>query len=294
VVGVFVMVMLAGLLVWIAVLSGRTGATDPYYIVYDNVMGLAPGTRVFFEGYPVGLVEEISAVQEDGQQWFRVDVAVRRGWRIPRDSVAGITASGLLSAIVIDIRAGAASALLEPGNAIQGAEAPNVFAIVSSAASDFAELAETLRPLLETLSKDTPRIVANLEVASVEINRALVRVNELLSTVNSERIDRILVDAESTSANFRSVSSEMGETKRSFDELLGQINALVQDNEANLEHALGDLHDLLESVLQHIGAISRNVEETSRNMNEFSRQIRRNPGVLIRGRSSEDEGSDSP
>ena len=55
VVGVFVLAVLAGLLVWLAVLSGRTGATDSFYVVYDNVMGVASGTQVLYEGFAIGI-----------------------------------------------------------------------------------------------------------------------------------------------------------------------------------------------------------------------------------------------
>ena len=48
VVGTFVIAMGAVLIAWIAVLSGRSGATDRYHVLYDNVMGLARGTEVLF------------------------------------------------------------------------------------------------------------------------------------------------------------------------------------------------------------------------------------------------------
>jgi phospholipid/cholesterol/gamma-HCH transport system substrate-binding protein len=36
-------------------------------------------------------------------------------------------------------------------------------------------------------------------------------------------------------------------------------------------------------------AISSNLESTSRNLDEFSRQVRENPGVLLRGRDGADD-----
>ena len=41
VVGVFVIAMVVGLVLWIAKISGGAGATDAYYIRYDAVPGLA-------------------------------------------------------------------------------------------------------------------------------------------------------------------------------------------------------------------------------------------------------------
>ncbi len=50
-VGAFVLSMLAALVMWFAILSGAAGSTDRYYIFWDNVMGLKPGTQILFEGY---------------------------------------------------------------------------------------------------------------------------------------------------------------------------------------------------------------------------------------------------
>ena len=123
VVGAFVIMMLVALILWIALLSGRTGATDDYYIVYDNVMGLKTGVEILYEGFPVGHIEGISPGEREGRRSYRVDVSVKRDWPIPEDSVAEITAPGLLSAYVIDIQAGESRTLLEPGSEIEGREA---------------------------------------------------------------------------------------------------------------------------------------------------------------------------
>ncbi len=46
---------------------GRTGSTDDYFTVYANVSGLKFGSKVLFEGYPVGQVEEMRALRGAGQ-----------------------------------------------------------------------------------------------------------------------------------------------------------------------------------------------------------------------------------
>ena len=46
VVGGFVLAMAAALTLWITLLTGRTGPTDDYTVVYENVNGLKAGTRI--------------------------------------------------------------------------------------------------------------------------------------------------------------------------------------------------------------------------------------------------------
>jgi len=77
-VGVFVLAMAAALIVSLAVLMGRTGATDDYYTVYRNVTGVKFGTQVLYEGYPVGQVEKVTPVPSEGGMAFRVDFGVAK------------------------------------------------------------------------------------------------------------------------------------------------------------------------------------------------------------------------
>ena len=79
IVGAFVLAAVSTLLVWLALLSGRTGPTDAYFVVYDNVMGLQAGTQILFEGYPVGSIDSIEPEHASGRQHFRVDLRVKKG-----------------------------------------------------------------------------------------------------------------------------------------------------------------------------------------------------------------------
>ncbi|MDP7667464.1 MAG: MlaD family protein, partial [Rhodospirillales bacterium] len=101
IVGGFVIVMMTALVVSVALLTGRTGATDGYFTVYRNVTGVKFGTQVLYEGYPIGQVETVTPVEAEGGMRFRVEYTVREGWLIPEDSVAQIAAPGLLSALTI-------------------------------------------------------------------------------------------------------------------------------------------------------------------------------------------------
>jgi phospholipid/cholesterol/gamma-HCH transport system substrate-binding protein len=153
VVGLFVLASLAGLVVAVAMLTGRTGATDDYYAVYGNVTGVKFGTQVFYEGYPIGQVETVTPQQNAGRMEFRVDFSVIEDWRIPDDSVVHIAAPSLLSAKALDIRAGDSPDPLEPGARVTSVEAADVFAVVNDVAAEFQSLSrDSVRPLLANLN----------------------------------------------------------------------------------------------------------------------------------------------
>jgi len=282
VVGIFVLSMLAALLVWIAMLTGRTGATDSYFILWDKVLGLKPGTQVFFEGYQVGVIDSIRLNErfvEDGSKHFRVDISVKRGWPIPTSAVAETTtASSFLSALVVNIEAGEADQLLTAGAEIQGQEPADILALVSETAAGVNRLAmETLKPALENISE--------------QMTTTIDQVSRILSAENAEQIEQILANLTAVSKDVSSVMSGLKQTKGRVDHVLTTVDKLLTEHEGDVSQSLVDLQSTLETVSRHIDAIANNLEGTTRNMNEFSGQIRDNPGVLIRGRDTGDDAA---
>jgi phospholipid/cholesterol/gamma-HCH transport system substrate-binding protein len=286
IVGVFVLAMLVAFLLWIAILAGRTGATEPYYSYYDNVTGVAAGTQVFFEGYRVGIVEVV-VPSPDADHRFRVDMAIASDWQIPEDSIAEITASGLLSAIIIDIRAGQSKTMLSGGSEIPGRLPPSIVAALSSVAGVVTTLIdESIEPLLESLGQEAPAILSKLNDFSTELNVAVRNVNRLVGPENADTIGRILADVEGTTTSLDQVAGDLDGTKQRLDSLLDSLNEVVDSNSGNVSQIVVDLRDMLEALSPRVDAISRNLEVTTRNLNEFSLQIRENPGVIVRGRES--------
>ena len=295
IVGTFVLAVGAALVVWLSLLAHRTGDTHEYTVHYRNVLGLGEGTQVYFEGHPAGVIERIHWRPE--QDRFEVVLAVGSSWRIPRDSVAQITASGLLSAFLIDIQVPHVSRsdpgdVLDPGDEIRGGELVNVFELLGTTAGELNRLmAEDLSPLVSTLTSGAPRVLEDLTALTADLQAAAGRVSDLLSQENAASVERTLGNLEATSASFASMSRDLGGTQARLDALLASLEELLDREQGEVAHAVSDLHRSLESVADHIDSINRNLETTTRNMSEFSEDIRRNPGLLLRGREVEEGGS---
>jgi phospholipid/cholesterol/gamma-HCH transport system substrate-binding protein len=288
VVGTFVIAMGAVLIAWIAVLSGRSGATDRYHVLYDNVMGLARGTEVLFEGYRVGVIDRISQTEVEGRQRFRADISVRRGWRIPEDSVAAITSGGILSAVVIGIRSGESETALAPGSEIEGEDAASLIAVATKVAGTVTDVTQSLEPILEQLADGAPGIIEDVAVLTADLRDAVDGVNRILSPENTGRVERSLANFEVTSASLATAAGDLAATQRRLNALLDTLNALMDRNEGALGHGIADLHHSLEAVARHIEAVSRNLEAATRNLSELSLEVRRDPSLLIRGRETSD------
>jgi phospholipid/cholesterol/gamma-HCH transport system substrate-binding protein len=328
IVGTFVLAMLAGLIVAIALLTGRTGATDSYFTVYSNVTGVKFGTQVLYEGYPVGQVEEVTPVAEDGGMRFRVDFAITEGWRIPKDSYAQVGASGLLAAVSVNIHAGIAAAALEPGSEVSGRKAANLFADISELSennvkpllANISQIVDTMTEIMEedgmvligelrkvtlNLSERLPRIADNIENVTerapaiaddlesliATLGRTAEEVRILANPKNRKKLEGFIENLRMAGDNFAGMSGDLRETRKRIDLLVETLNTMVSDNRLDVEKAVIDLRYVVDSTARHIDTLNQNLEGASRNMYEFSRQIRQNPGLLLGGTPPEDKAA---
>ncbi|MBW2272485.1 MAG: MCE family protein [Deltaproteobacteria bacterium] len=289
-VGTFVMAMVAALIIWIALVSGRTGPVDHYRVVYDNVLGLKSGVEILFEGYPVGFIESISPVDRDGQRRYELEVSVKEGWPVPADSIASIRSPGLLAAFVIDIRGGESNALLPPGSEIPSAAAGDILETMNKLAAGVdGILEESVRPLLDTIAEGVPSVLSSVEEITTELKHSTKNINRLLGDTNVARVSSILQNLESTSGNANQLVVSLSDTRARLDEVIGKVDVIMERESGELQKAIAELNYSLAAVSRHIDAITANLETTTRNASEFSRQIRENPSVVLRGREQADE-----
>ena len=312
IVGAFVLTMVVALVVGLAVLMGRTGATDDYYTVFRNVTGVKFGTQVLYEGYPVGQVEKVTPVPSEGGMGFRVDFGVAKDWRIPEDSVAVITAPRLLAAVTINISAGSSGVALAPGDGVRGRDGADVFAAMTMLAGEITDLAQgSIRPLLatlneavgaagkilstdgvvvsgelralvETVNQRAPLILDNLEQFTETVNESGTQLRQLAGPENRKKIEDVIDSLQRTGANL------VGLTGR-VERLSGSLQGVIEDNRTDIRQSIANLRYITESVARDIDSINQNLDGTARNMFEFSRQIRQNPGLLLGGSRPRDD-----
>ncbi|NFV82006.1 MlaD family protein [Magnetospirillum aberrantis] len=308
IVGGFVAAMLVALLVVVALLTGRTGTVDTYVTRLNNVQGVKFGTKVTYEGFVVGQVDDIVPLREDGRTSFRVVMAVREHWPIPEGSVARVAAPGILAAMTVDIKGGGSERMLEPGAEIPGGPAANIFATMNEMAGQVAVLNQQgLLPLLANinqrvdslgsiLEKQAPDLLANLVAISsdlaVKAPRITADVQKMTGTLSSQVVTEAnAARVAQTLDNLAELTAGLKDSRAKVDSVLTTLDGTVQKSGPAVEASLKDLRYILQSVARNIDSITYNLENTSRNFNEFSRQLRENPGVLIGGTKAHDDGS---
>ncbi len=317
-VGVFVLAMLAAGLGGALVLAGRTGTSDSYSVLFDNIADVKFGTQVRFEGFPVGQVEEIRPVEADGMTRFELEISVREGWAIPADSVARIGSSTFLGAKTVDIQRGRDAVRLKPGAMIASAAPADMFAAMSNVAGQFGDLSrDELQPLMARLTEmvttadslmqndvtaflaslngvaaelqsSVPALSADLLVFTDRLNATMASLQSVVSEDNVQGVDRVLENVEQVTQELVAISVNVQGTLGQVNAIMLDLERVVEANEGKLGSAMEDTRYTLHTIAQSIDAISHNLAGSARNMNEFSRLIRQNPGLLLDGSPREE------
>ncbi|HSW11654.1 MAG TPA: MlaD family protein [Solimonas sp.] len=291
-VGGFVLLGVGSLVLALAILAGRTGDTDTYYTRYANVSGLKFGSQVLFEGYPVGQVEQIEPVVKDGQMLFKVSLSVLEGWKIPEDSVARSEASGLLAPQTIVIVAGRSQKALKPGDDIISGGMGGLFSTVQGLAGNVDQLTdqgllplvdnlnrqvtflgkvidEEMRPLIRNTNQLMLVVARDVPPVLQSVRNVSGRAEQFLSPQRVAAMERIVDNTDKTMANLRQASD--------------QVEKASREAGPDVTVALREFRLSMESLSRSADGISQNLDSSARNLQEFSHQIRRNPGVLLRG-----------
>ncbi len=286
-VGSFVAIGLVLLIVGLVLITGRTGASSDYFVTYDNVTGLHYGAPVFYQGYRIGEVTDVDPERNDAGTRYRVTLALRNDWPIPADSVAMLKSNGLLADVSIGIREGHSKTMLAAGSELQGNEGGDIFGAVNDLASELTRLThDELTPLVHNfatrlnsisamLDKATPELIDNTRQLLTGLNRASDSLNDVLKPENRAAVGTILSEV-------KNLSHELHGTRAKLDESISEVGSIAKENRPELRRAATDLSDILESLSSRIDSITHHLESASRNLDDFSREVRQNPGILLR------------
>jgi len=222
-VGTVVAAAFVVLLVALAMITGRSGASTAYFTHYRNVTGLRYGAPVFYQGYRIGQVGVITPERgtAGGDTRYKVELSVRRDWPIPKDSVARLTSTGLLADVAIGISEGSSKDVAAPGSELKGTENADIFAAVNELAAQLTELTrDQIAPLIKNLSqhvdsiasvidKNTPELVEQSKELLHRLNNASDSINDVLKPQNRVAITATLGNVQTLSHDLLATQNQL-------------------------------------------------------------------------------------
>lgn len=280
--GIFLLVSTAILAVVLFSLVGRKlliKKVEYFTRLEESVSGVELGSPVKRNGVEVG---NIIAIYTDSSDINRAIVRfqVNRGTPMKTDMVTTLGSFGITGLKYIEITGGSYdNPDLPPGSEVR------------SQLSTFGKL---------SLRADS---------IALKVDRLLGNVISITESQNREHIDRLIQSSAALSASLDTLVMDVGRIKpgRRMDAILAQMEGVAGElkgkiKRAEIEQTVKEYRKAAEGmtgvaqkldvtvtrVQEDLTQSMSNMKETMKNMNTFSRQIKENPSVILRGESKQE------
>ncbi len=312
VVGVFVFSIMVFTIVVMYKLAVPDQETEDYYAVYKSIMGIKVGSTVTHGGYQIGSVTKVERVNEKGATRFKLQLRIKKGWKIPKGSSAEVVAPNLLSIQLINIIdqdlaviSKKTSKLVEyhkAGDTIDGKDEASMMIMLNGIAKEVTSVSESsIKPLLTNLnehinkigiklSEQIPQIAENTNRLLISLNQSADQVNKILGVENRGYITSILRNADQMSAKMLEMTTKLDQVRAKLANVMVNVDKIVSSNRHDVSRIVKSTRKTLDAISSRITTIVGNIEQTSRNMSEFTYKIRKNPGLIIRNKKVKERG----
>lgn len=300
-VGLFVVIIAALLVVTIFLLTGKmNGDNIPYRAYFKNAGGVGPGAEVRYAGGPP--VGRVTKVQPDPQDPTRMEIRFAVDPKIPvkTDSVAEITSTSPLGDNFLEVDPGSRNSLRAPRDS-------------TLKSIDYTSL-DDIKAMIAQMGPRANVLLDNLNDRVIELKVTIDRVNELMNDQNRANVSASLANlrgmleenrpaVRSTLNNVNAASAKMGpliddfrKTSAQANETLAHLDAMIGEDRpdiraavVNLRQALASAASLTDQLDRTVTANSENLDEiidnlrrVTANLNEFTETIKTRPYTLIR------------
>lgn len=258
-----------------------------YYVVYDNVEGLAASAPVTINGLIVGKVQRITLNNSTGK--LVVEIQVEGNFPISKSSIIAIYEPGLIGGKQIQIIPNYEDIISAvSGDTLQGAVKKGLTDLVGEQLTPLQEKIEkmvvnadllliNLNQLLDNPTKNALKSsVANLNETLISINSTSKNMDELLSE-NKDKITGTLTNISKVSSDFAVISdslskANLGQTIKQLEKISQNMNLLIAD----LQAGKGTMGKLMKDEVLY-----SNLNKTSKELELLLEDVRLNPTRYI-------------
>ena len=275
-VGVLAAVAIVILIVGYSFLKGNDvfSSENEFYAKYDNVEGLAVSKPVLVNGYQIGRVSKLTLLQS-GQ--ILAAFKINPEYAIPNNTIAKLVSTDLLGGKAIIFELGTSKVYAEDGDTINANIQKNfldqVEPVQKKAELIIARLDSVLSSVNSTLS---PEFQKNFDRSFASIARTLETLEKTTRTVDglvgkeSSKIEGILGNLESISANFKNNNAKITSIMNNLDKVSDEVaKANFSKTMAEANKAVADLQGIVTKVNNGQGSLGQlmNDEKLYNNLN---------------------------
>jgi phospholipid/cholesterol/gamma-HCH transport system substrate-binding protein len=289
IVGLVVLLLTSGLVatgLWLSV--GFSQKDYKIYAVYmrEAVSGLSEESAVKFNGVRVGFVKNIELNHDDPQQ-VRLLLNIEKGTPITVSTTAKLISQGITGTTFVGLSADSPNIVLL--KKLPGEEYP----IIPAKPSLLTQIDKVITEVSKNVN-EVAREVKNIFDAQNAryIKKSLANIEEFTQVLakKSKQIDRSLANADIMLKNIATASKKMPAIMNKFDKGMDGFDVMVK-NVSNAGRSVSEtmqsgktvINNFSQQALPPVIALVDKLNSIALNLESVSVQMRRNPGVIIRG-----------
>ena len=294
--------MTIGLFIWgFSFLKGQRifSPSTTFYVIYENVGGLAESSDIILSGYKIGHVD---GIRFEGINKMTVRLVIESRFQLPRGSIARIFSSDILSARAIQIVPGLSSEMHLPGDTLTGEIEPDFIEAISNylvpltaRASDLMASMDSMMNIFHSVLDDDFRenfagIVGNIDKTMISLQRSVYSADTLL-TLEDSRLNRIIDNLESISGNLSGSNEDISTILSNFASVSDSLaRAEIVSTINHLNAVLSETALVMEKIERGEGSLGKlmsdenlynNLESATENLDLLLMDIKDRPGRYV-------------
>lgn len=294
-VGIFVLVVLlsiAGFCLWAANVQTKDQYTRYFTRFSGSVAQLRVDSSVLFGGIPVGRVLDVR-IDPDNSELARVDMAIRNGTPIRKDSEASMELQGIAGGVALQISRGSRSAeMLKPSDEIRSVTSPleKLARKLPNLLDQASSVADRLNNMLsEDNQKAFTLAIQNFQQLTINLNKATEHVPETVAAAQqamqnisaaSAEFQKLATELQGTASdvqgNFQHTTQDISKAAQNFAEASNRFTAVIDENRAPLKQFTG-------SALYQTTELVNDLRQLVSSMTRIAEQIERDPARFLLG-----------
>lgn len=223
-----------------------------YYLVYENIDGLAQASDVILNGLPVGKVGE-RTMMDDGSNRIKVTIIISQNVKIIKGSKAILFDNGLLGGKAVKLELAKGTEAYESGE----------FIPTSVDAGITQQLTQNAKPIM------------------AKVDSALFKFNKIIDAKTDTAIHNILSNLESTSASLKTLIQNADPKLQSTLGNVSDLTASLAQTEKKLKPILEKMNGVADSLQKaKIAQTVANANKTIVELQEVVSKINKGQGSL--------------
>ena len=259
-------------------------STAHYYVIYDNVRGLAESSPVEVNGYKVGVVQSVRFLDPESGRLL-VTVSVDKDFKLPVNTVAEITTATLIAGMKIQFIYGEG-----PGSYMNGDTIPGHLAesIITKLEEELIPLKNKLSDLITTIDSVVtsindlmdPQFNTDLKKGITSLSNTAMQVEQAKLKETLENINRFTQMLSENSGNLASAITSLGSVADTL--AAADIYNSVSSLKSGLENASVMIENLNEGKgtagqLMTNDSLYRNLSNSLESLNLLLLDMKTNP-----------------